>query len=71
MKVYHMSDTLALGAALTPGYTAHLDLARPFLRALARSEDCSFGAFQAARSLGEGHLRHGDRRGEVGGGGRF
>ena len=59
MKVYHMSDTLALGAALTPGYTAPLDLARPFLGALARGEDCFFGAFQAARFLGEGLARLG------------
>lgn len=51
MKVYHMSDTLALGQALSPDYKGQMALAQPFAQALARSEDCFFGAAMAAKYL--------------------
>lgn len=40
MKVYHMSQTLALGDALIPDYQRCAALAQPFVQALERSVDC-------------------------------
>lgn len=53
MIVYHMSDTLPLGAALTPDYKRSADLTAPFVKALTRSDDCFFAALYAARHMNE------------------
>lgn len=40
MKLYHMSDTLKLGDAMTVDFKKTTSLAQPFVQALERSEDC-------------------------------
>lgn len=42
MKVYHMSDTLKLGDALTPDHKNTTALALPFVQALEQSVDCYY-----------------------------
>lgn len=51
MKVYHMSDTLPLGAALTPDYKGSMELVAPFVQALERSEDCFYAMLFNAQYL--------------------
>lgn len=43
MKLYHMSQTLELGAQLIPDYEKCKPLAEPFTQALERSVDCFYG----------------------------
>ncbi|MBR4194862.1 MAG: hypothetical protein IKQ54_11115 [Oscillospiraceae bacterium] len=40
MRLYHISQTLKLGDALSPGHQRLSDLAEPFLQGLARGSDC-------------------------------
>lgn len=40
MRLYHISQTLKLGDALSPGHQRLSDLAEPFLQGLARGTDC-------------------------------
>ena len=40
MRLYHISQTLKLGDALTPGHQRLFDLAEPFLQGLERGPDC-------------------------------
>lgn len=42
MKVYHMSDTLKLGDALSPDHKRCAALAQPFVQALEQSIDCYY-----------------------------
>ena len=42
MKVYHMSDTLKLGDALTPDHKRTTDLTEPFVQALEQGVDCYY-----------------------------
>ena len=53
MKVYHMSDTLGVGMVLSNNYKKYWELAEPFLQALARGEDCFYGAYFAAKFMRE------------------
>lgn len=52
MKVYHMSDTLSLGASLSPDYKKNMALVEPFLLALKRGEDCFYATLYAAKYMG-------------------
>lgn len=46
-----MSDTLPLGAALTPDYKGSMELVEPFVQALERSEDCFYAMLFNAKYL--------------------
>ena len=59
MKVYHMSDTLCLGAELSLNYKKYWELSEPFVQALERSEDCFYGACFAATFMSESLDRFG------------
>ena len=59
MKVYHMSDTLCLGAELSLNYKKYWELSEPFVQALERSEDCFYGAYFAAKFMSESLDRFG------------
>lgn len=43
MKLYHMSQSLQLGEALTPDYQKNIELIQPFIQALEQSVDCFYG----------------------------
>lgn len=51
MRVYHMSDTPPLHAALTSDYKGSMELVEPFVQALERSEDCFYGMLLNAKYL--------------------
>ena len=59
MRVYHMSDTLCLGAELSVNYKKYWELTEPFVQALERSEDCFYGAYFAAKFMRESLYRFG------------
>jgi len=42
MKLYHMSDKLKLGDEMKPDYESCMELAQPFVQALAQSQDCFY-----------------------------
>ncbi len=42
MKLYHMSDTLKLGEAMTPDFKKTMRLTQPFTQALEKSADCFY-----------------------------
>lgn len=59
MKVYHMSDTLCLGAELSTNYKKYWELTEPFVQALAKSTECFYGTFFAAKFMREALDRFG------------
>ena len=59
MKVYHMSDTLCLGAELSLNYKKNWELTEPFVQALEKSTDCFYGIYFAAKFIGEALDRFG------------
>lgn len=59
MIVYHMSDTLKAGAELTGNYKKYWELTEPFVQALERGRECFYGAYFAAKFMGEALDRFG------------
>lgn len=51
MNVYHMSDTLKLGDALSPDFKKTMALAQPFVQALEQSQDCFYAMVLNAKYL--------------------
>ena len=53
MQVFHLSDTLTLGGAITPDYKRNAALAEPFVKALERGETCFWATVYSAQFLSE------------------
>ena len=51
MKLYHLSDTLKLGEAMSLDYKKNFELALPFTQALERGEDCFYSMLFNAKYL--------------------
>lgn len=51
MKLYHMSDTLRLGDALSLDFKETMSLAQPFIQALEKSEDCFYAMVLSGKYL--------------------
>lgn len=51
MKLYHMSDTLKLGDALSLDFKETMGLAQPFIQALEKSEDCFYAMVLSGKYL--------------------